>query len=71
MRPIFPAPAAFVLLAGLTATVFVLMQPAPVAPPAVRVGLGDGATDPVLNPRSGSYGSVVAESRGTAEVMER
>jgi len=37
MRPIVPAIAALVLLAGLAAAVLVLMQPAPEAPPAVWI----------------------------------
>jgi basic membrane protein A len=44
---------------------------ATLAPGAVRVGLSDGATDLVLNPRFAAYDSVVAGRRGAAEGMER
>lgn len=40
------------------------------APGAVRVGLADGATEMILNPRFAAYGSVVAGRRGAAEGME-
>ncbi len=41
------------------------------APGAVRVGLADGATEMILNPRFAAYGSVVAGRRGAAEAMDR
>ncbi len=41
------------------------------APGAVRVGLADGATELVLNPRFAAYGPLVAGERGAAEGMER
>ncbi len=52
MRPIVPAPAAFFLLAGLRATVFVLMQPAPVAPPASWVVYAGDPGNPCVNAAS-------------------
>lgn len=41
------------------------------APGAVRVGLADGVTDLVPNPRFIAHGSVVAGQRGAAEGVER
>lgn len=40
-------------------------------PGAIRVGLTEGATDLVPNPRFGAYGSAVAGRRGAAEAMDR
>lgn len=87
MRPIVPVIAALALLAGLTATVFVLMQPAPEAPPAVRIaraedprnpyadaardGIVDGATDRVMNPRFAAHGLIGVMQHEAAEGMER